>query len=159
MEKILHQLRLVGYPNVYRWCRISSINSIVQKMLLHSNWGIYAFRASSKIVSVFSSQDLSCMELVYWLKPKLEGYQPKHGIPLGISFEGDAEMPISRFWETVSFHMKGWKKHEKNMEMLESNLESQPDSRMKSSQFHRYWMPMTDMKVEMRNKAAITALT
>ena len=55
--------------------------------------------------------------------------------------------------------MKGWKKHEKNMEMLESNLESQPDSRMKSSQFHRYWMPMTDIKVEIVKKAAITVLT
>jgi len=47
-----------------------------------------------EIDRVFSSQDLSCMELVYCLKPKLGGYEPKNGIPLGISFEGDAYLKI-----------------------------------------------------------------
>ena len=80
-----------------RWCRISSINSIVQKMLLHSNLGIQWNTGVSSFIEidrVFSSQDLSCMELVYCLKPKLEGYEPKNGIPLGISVKGDAYLKI-----------------------------------------------------------------
>ena len=60
-----------------------------------------------EIDRVFSSQDLSCMELVYCLKPKLGGYEPKNGIPLGISFEGDAYLEI--FGKPCHFIWKGIK--------------------------------------------------
>ena len=34
------------------------------------------------------------MELVYWLKHKIAGYQPKNVIPLEISSEGDAYLKV-----------------------------------------------------------------
>ena len=44
MEEILHQLRLVVYPTIYkdfihpRWCRISSLNSILMTTLRKLTW-------------------------------------------------------------------------------------------------------------------------
>lgn len=51
------------------------------------------------------------------------------------SFEGDAFLRF--FWETVSFQYEKVEKTGKHLEMLESNHESQPDSRMKPLQVHR----------------------